>query len=77
MASLECILRSKRDVQKTWQFTRNYIDDDRQILEQFVVILYDRSSAVKKVNKERLDLFAHRQKSYEMIPPTESALLEQ
>ena len=23
-------------------------DDDKQILEQFVVILYDRSSAVKK-----------------------------
>ena len=23
-------------------------DDDRQILEQFVVLLYDRSSAVKK-----------------------------
>ena len=52
------------------------LDDDRQILEQFVVILYDRSSAVKRVNEERLDLFAHRQKSYEMIPPTESALIE-
>ena len=51
-------------------------DDDIQILEQFVVILYDRSSAVKKVNEARLDLFAHRRKSYEMIPPTESALIE-
>ena len=36
-------------------------DDDKQILEQFVVILYDRSSAVKRVNEARLDLFAHRQ----------------
>ena len=51
-------------------------EDDKQILEQFVVNLYDRSSAVKMVNEARLDLFAHRQKSYEMIPPTESALLE-
>ena len=51
-------------------------DDDIQILEQFVFILYDRSSAVKNVNEARLDLFAHRQKSYEMIPPTESALIE-
>ena len=51
-------------------------DDDIQILEQFVVILYDRSSAVKNVNEARLDLFAHRQKSYEMIPPTGSALIE-
>ena len=42
----------------------------------FVVILYDRSSAVKKVNEATFDLFAHRQKSYEMIRPTESALLE-
>ena len=51
-------------------------NDDMQILEQLVVILYDRSSAVKKVNEKRLGLFVHRQKSYEMIPPTESALLE-
>ena len=51
-------------------------DDDKQILEQFVVILYDQSSAVKRVNEARLDLFAHRQESYEMIPPTESALIE-
>ena len=51
-------------------------DDDIQILEQYVVILYDRSSAVKNVNEARLDLFAHRQKSYEMIPPTVSALIE-
>ena len=61
---------------KLGNLPENISDDDRQILEQFVVILYDRFSAVKKVNEERLDLFAHRQKSYRMIPPTESALLE-
>ena len=36
-------------------------DDDRLILEQFVVLLYDRSSAVRRVNEARLDLFAHKQ----------------
>ena len=51
-------------------------DDCKLVLEQFVVILYDRSSAEKRVNEARVDLFAHRQKSYEMIPTTESALLE-
>ena len=45
-------------------------DDDKQILEQFVVILYDQSSAVKRVNEARLDLFAHRQKSYEINDTT-------
>ena len=63
-------------VRKLGNLPETISEDDIQILEQFVVILYDRSSAVKKVNEARLDLFAHRQKAYEMIPPTESALIE-
>ena len=33
---------------KLGNLPENISDDDRQILEQFVVILYDRFSAVKK-----------------------------
>ena len=45
-------------------------------LEQLVVVLYDQSSTEKQVNEARLDMFAWKQKSYEMIPPSQSALLE-
>ena len=51
-------------------------EDYKLVLEQFVVILYDRSSTEKQVNEARLDMFARKQKSYEMIPPSQSALIE-
>lgn len=39
-------------------------DDDMLVVEQFVVILYDRARTTKLVNKARLDLFARKQRSY-------------
>lgn len=51
-------------------------DDDLQILEKFVVALYDRSSSQASVNEARLDLFARKQRSYDSIPPTQAALRE-
>ena len=56
--------------QKLGNLPETVSDDDKQILEQFVVILYDQSSAVKRVNEARLDLFPHRQKSYEINDTT-------
>lgn len=47
-----------------------------QVLERFVVLMYDRSSASMTVNEARLDLFAKKQMSYELIPPTKGALKE-
>ena len=44
-------------------------EDDKLAVEQFVVVLYDRSSTAKQVNEARLDMFARKQKAYEMIPP--------
>ena len=38
--------------------------------------MYDRSSATIHVNNARLDLFAHKQRSYDAIPPTQAALKE-
>ena len=51
-------------------------DKDKLILEHFVVVSYDQSSAGEMVNEARSDITVHRQKSYEIILPTASALLE-
>ena len=51
-------------------------DLDLQKLERFVVLMYDRSSATTGVDEARLDLFAHKQRPYNSIPPTQAALRE-
>ena len=51
-------------------------DDDLQKLENFVVLMYDRSSAASCVNEARLDHFARKQRTYDAIPPTTAALRE-
>lgn len=51
-------------------------DEDLQIIEEFVVLMYDRSSSYKDVNEARLDLFARKQRAYDCIPPTRAALRE-
>ena len=50
--------------------------EDLQIIEEFVVLMYDRSSSYKDVNEARLDLFARKQRAYDCIPPTRAALRE-
>ena len=47
---------------------------DLQSYEKFVVVMYDRSSADTSVNDSRRDLFARKQRPYDAIPPTQSAL---
>ena len=47
-----------------------------KILENFVVLMYDRSSTADGVDEARLDLFARKQRSYEAIPPTRAALIQ-
>jgi len=51
-------------------------DDDLQKLENFVVLMYDRSNAASCVNEARLDHFARKQRTYDAIPPTTAALRE-
>lgn len=51
-------------------------DEDLEILEKFVVTMYDRSSTATCVNNARLELFARKQRSYQSIPPTQAALVQ-
>ena len=58
------------------QYPPTVNDNEMDILEKFVVIMYDRSSTATCVNNARLDMFARKQRPYEAIPPTRSALLQ-
>lgn len=51
-------------------------EHDQNVLEMFVIMMYDRSSATASIDDARLDLFARKQKPYESIPPTRGALIE-
>ena len=78
--------RGKKTAWNTWnafpEATRAFLAMvDRQVtedtfatLQQFVVLMYDRSSTLAKVDAARQVLFARKSKSLESIPPTEAAL---
>ena len=44
------------------------------VLERFVVLLYDRTSNLTKVNEARQELFSKKSRDLECIPPTRAAL---
>ena len=48
-------------------------DEEKNELERFVIIMYGRSSLATVINSVRLDMFAHKQKSYDAIHPTSAA----
>ena len=58
------------------QYPPTVNDNEIDFLEKFVVILCDRSSTATGVNNARLDMFARKQRPYQAIPPTRSALLQ-
>ena len=47
-----------------------------EVIERFVVLLYDRTSNLTKVNEARQELFAKKSRTLENIPPTQKALLQ-
>ena len=49
-------------------------DNCMAVIERFVVLLYDRTSAIVEVNQARKDLFSKKARSLENIPPTRAAL---
>ena len=49
-------------------------DDDMDNIERFFVLLYSRTSSLKKVNEARKQLFAQGNRQSENIPPTKEAL---
>jgi hypothetical protein len=54
----------------------NMTQSEIGVLEEFDVIMYDRSSSTNKVNDASLDLFARKQRPYNGIPPSRAALVE-
>ena len=46
------------------------------LIERFVILMYDRTSEIVKVNDSRRHLFSRRGKALESIPPTEAALTQ-
>ena len=51
-------------------------DEALEAFEKFVVIMYDRSSSATEVNEARLELYAHKQRSFDSILPTQAGLLQ-
>lgn len=51
-------------------------EDDIDVLEAFVVKMYDPSCESRTVNEARLELFARKQREYDFIPPTREALIQ-
>ena len=49
-------------------------DDDMDTIERFFVLLYNRTSSLKKVNEARKQMFAKGNRQLENIPPTREAL---
>ena len=52
------------------------ISDQLEVLERFVVLMYDRTSTEMKVNEARKQLFSQKSRSIDGIPPTQAALVE-
>lgn len=56
--------------------TPSSVDDQLEVLERFVVLLYDRTSTAEKVNEARKQLFSQKSRSMDGLPPTRAALKE-
>ena len=54
------------------EVANDYMDE----IERFFVVLYKRTSSLKKVNEARKQLFAHGNRKVENIPPTKEALCQ-
>lgn len=46
------------------------------VAERFVVLMYDRSSGCETTDAARLELFTHKSRSIDCIPPTSAALFQ-
>ena len=47
-----------------------------KLLERFCVILYDKTSSLQSVDEARKELFCQKNRTMELIPPTQNALLQ-
>ena len=46
------------------------------LIEQFIVLLYDRTTSHTSVNQARKELFAQKGTTIDLIPPTQAALIQ-
>ena len=61
---------------KLSQYPLTVEEGDLQILEKFVILMYDRSSTAATVDEARFDMLARKQRLHEAIPATKAALLQ-
>lgn len=54
--------------------THTISDEDLEVIQRFVILLYDRTSACVDVNQSRRELFTKKNRTVENIPPTLDAL---
>ena len=47
-----------------------------ELFEQFIVLLYDRTTTHTSVNQARKELFAQKGRAIDLIPPTQAALIQ-
>lgn len=50
--------------------------DIMTVIERYTVLLYDRTSNHKEINRARLELFSKKSRSLENIPPTQACLIQ-
>ena len=50
-------------------------DEVLEVIEKFVILVYERTSDLSEVNEARRRMFAHKS-SLENIPPTKAALIQ-
>ena len=56
--------------------TPDAIEEWMHLLEQFVVLMYDRTSSQQSVNQVHKELFTQKGRSIDGIPPTQAALIQ-
>ena len=54
----------------------NLPENEIGVFEEFLAIMYGRSTSTNKVNEAHLDSFARKQRPYNGIPPSKAALIE-
>ncbi|XP_068232216.1 LOW QUALITY PROTEIN: protein turtle-like [Palaemon carinicauda] len=52
------------------------LSSDMRVIEEFVVVMYNRSSTTNKVDEARFELFAGKRKPYSAIPPSRADLVQ-
>ena len=54
----------------------NIADDSMDVIERFVVLLYNRTRSLTKVNEARQESFSKKSRNLHNIPPTRAALVQ-